>query len=60
MYVMVWAIPDKNQEFREIPFDVIAKKVECDVQPRVFFDEFPPWVLFPRDERRQDSLAGRT
>jgi len=50
LYVMVWAIPDNNQKYREILYDVIAKKVESDVRARVFFEEFPPWVLFPRDE----------
>jgi LPS export ABC transporter permease LptG/LPS export ABC transporter permease LptF len=49
-YVMIWAIPDANQRYREILYDIIAKKAESDVRPRVFFDEFPNWVLFPRDE----------
>jgi LPS export ABC transporter permease LptG/LPS export ABC transporter permease LptF len=49
-YVMVWAIPDSNQRYRLILYDIIAKKVEADVRPRVFFEEFPNWVLFPRDE----------
>ena len=50
LYVMVKAIPDANQTFREITFDIIAKQVENDVHPRVFFENFPGWVLYARDE----------
>jgi lipopolysaccharide export system permease protein len=49
-YVMVKAIPDSNQTFREITFEIIAKQVENDVHPRVFFENFPGWVLYARDE----------
>jgi LPS export ABC transporter permease LptG len=49
-YVMVKAIPDANQTFREITFEVITKKVENDIRPRVFFEEFPGWVLYVRDD----------
>ncbi len=50
MYVMVKAIPDANQTFREITFEIIAKQVENDVHPRVFFENFQGWVLYARDE----------
>jgi lipopolysaccharide export system permease protein len=50
MYVMIDAIPDANQTFREITFDIVSKKVENDVRPRVFFQDFPGWVLYARDE----------
>jgi LPS export ABC transporter permease LptG len=50
LYVMVKAIPDANQTFREITFEIIAKQVENDVHPRVFFENFPGWVLYARDE----------
>ena len=50
LYVMVKALPDANQTFREITFDVIAKQVENDVRPRVSFENFPGWVLYARDE----------
>jgi LPS export ABC transporter permease LptG/LPS export ABC transporter permease LptF len=49
-YVMIKAIPDANQTFREITFDVITKRVENDIRPRVFFEDFPGWVLYVRDE----------
>ena len=50
MYVMIKAIPDANQTFREITFEVITKKVENDIHPRVFFEDFPGWVLYIRDQ----------
>ena len=46
---MVWAIPDANQTFREMTYDVISKRVENDVRPQVFFEDFPNWVLYARD-----------
>ena len=65
MYVMIKAIPDANQTFREITFDIIAKQVENDVHPRVFFEDFPGWVLYARDEPRdgvgwKDVLVANT
>ncbi len=50
LYVMVEAIPDANQRFREITFDLVTKRVENDIRPRVFFEDFPGWVLYARDE----------
>jgi LPS export ABC transporter permease LptG/LPS export ABC transporter permease LptF len=49
LYVMIWAIPDANQTFRQLSYDVISKKVENDVRPQVFFDDFPNLVLYARD-----------
>jgi LPS export ABC transporter permease LptG/LPS export ABC transporter permease LptF len=50
MYVMIVALPDSNQKYREILFQILTRKVESDVRPRVFFQEFPNLVLYPRDE----------
>lgn len=50
LYVMIKALPDANQTFREITFEVIAKQAENDIHPRVFFENFPGWVLYARDE----------
>src|SRR5215471_14245235 len=41
LYVMLWAIPDANQTFRQLSYQVISKKVESDVRPQVVFDDFP-------------------
>ena len=48
-YVMFEAIPDANQRFREITWELVSKRVENDVQPRVFFEDFPGYVLYARD-----------
>jgi len=49
LYVMIWAIPDANQTFRQLTYDVISKKVETDIRPQVFFEDFPNLVLYARD-----------
>lgn len=48
-YVLFEAIPDANQRFREITWELVSKRVENDVQPRVFFEDFPGFVLYSRD-----------
>ena len=49
LYVMISAIPDANQTFRQLTYDVISQQVENDVRPQVFFHELPePGPLHPR------------
>ena len=48
-YVMFQGIPDANQRYREITWELVSKRVETDVQPRVFFEDFPNYVLYSRD-----------
>lgn len=50
LYVLMEAIPNANQAFNRIAFEIITKRVEEDIQPRVFFEDFPGWVLYSRDE----------
>ena len=50
LYVMVVALPDANQTYREILFGIVSQKLESDVKPRVFFQEFPDWVLYPSND----------
>lgn len=62
-YVMLEALPNANQTYREIAFEVITKKVENDIRPRVFFEEFPGWVLYVRDDPGsgwKDVLVAKT
>lgn len=54
-YVMVDAIPDANQTFRELSFSVVSKRLESDVQPQVFFSEFPGWQIYTRDIPKDGS-----
>src|SRR5687767_3113166 len=49
-YVMIVSIPAANQTFRTITWSLVTQRVETDIQPRVFFQDFPGWVLFAREE----------
>ncbi len=49
LWVMVIAIPDANQTFRELTYGIMAERVEHEVKPRVFFEDFPGKVLYVRD-----------
>ena len=48
-WVMIWAIPDANQTFREITTRLVADRAEGEVKPRVFFEDFPGFVVYVRD-----------
>ena len=48
-WVMLWAIPDANQTFREITTRLVADRAEGEVKPRVFFEDFPGFVVYVRD-----------
>jgi len=48
-YVMIVLLPNANQRFREITFNVVASSSEGDVKPRVFFTTFPNRVIYVRD-----------
>jgi LPS export ABC transporter permease LptG/LPS export ABC transporter permease LptF len=49
-YIMIVAIPNANQAFREITFSVVSQRVETEIQPRVFYQDFPGWVLYAKEE----------
>src|SRR4051812_44127646 len=49
LWVMLSAIPDANQTFRQITWDVVSQQVENDVRPQVFYTNFPNLVLYTRD-----------
>ncbi len=48
-YVMIVALPDANQAYREITYSIIAARAESEVKPRVFFEDFPNMLLYVRD-----------
>ena len=48
-YVMIVLLPNANQRFREITFNVVASQSEGDVKPRLFFTTFPNRVIYVRD-----------
>jgi LPS export ABC transporter permease LptG/LPS export ABC transporter permease LptF len=48
-WVMIWALPNANQTYREIVYGIVAARAENEVRPRVFFEDFPNLVLYVRD-----------
>ena len=48
-YVLIFALPDANQAFREITFRTVASRAEGEVKPRVFYEDFPNVMLFVRE-----------
>jgi LPS export ABC transporter permease LptG/LPS export ABC transporter permease LptF len=49
LYIMLKAIPDANQRFREITFALLTKQSEQDIKARVFFERFPNLVIYAHD-----------
>jgi len=50
-YEIIVALPDANQTFREVTFNIVAASAESDIKPRVFFTDFPNRVIYVRDIR---------
>ena len=48
-WILVDSVPRSNQAFREIEYGVVAARVESEIKPRIFFDDFPNLVLYARD-----------
>ncbi len=48
-YIMIESVPTANQTFREIVFGIITQRVETEIKPRVFFEDFPNRVLYVGD-----------
>ncbi len=48
-YVLIVALPDANQAFREITFRAVATRAEGEVRARVFDEYFPGVVLYVRE-----------
>jgi LPS export ABC transporter permease LptG/LPS export ABC transporter permease LptF len=48
-WVMFDAVPAANQTFREIVYGVITQRVETEIKPRIFFEDFPNRVLYVGD-----------
>jgi len=57
-YVLLVAVPEGNQRFREITFNVLASQAEGEVKPRVFFDQFPNTVLYVREVPQSGGWDG--
>ena len=48
-YILVVALPDANQRFREITYEVIATRAQDEVRPRVFYEDFPNIIVYVQD-----------
>src|SRR5688572_17208496 len=48
-YVLLVAVPDANQRYRDIIFSIVAERAEGEVRSRVFFEDFPNLVLYVRE-----------
>jgi LPS export ABC transporter permease LptG/LPS export ABC transporter permease LptF len=63
-WVLLKAMPDANQTFRELTVQIVADRAEGEVRPRVFFEDFPNTVLYVREVPLsggwQDVLAADT
>jgi LPS export ABC transporter permease LptG len=46
---MIEALPNENQNFREITARIVADRAEGEVRPREFFEDFPDVVLYVRE-----------
>ena len=57
-WVMLWAIPDANQTFREITTQLVADRAEGEVKPRVFFEDFPGFVVYVREVPADGGWTG--
>ena len=49
LYVLLVSVPEANQSFREITFNIIAARAEGEVRPRALFDKFPDLMLYVRE-----------
>jgi LPS export ABC transporter permease LptG/LPS export ABC transporter permease LptF len=48
-WVLLKAMPDANQAYREISYGIAMDRAEGEVRPRVFFEDFPGFVLYVRE-----------
>jgi LPS export ABC transporter permease LptG/LPS export ABC transporter permease LptF len=58
LYVMVELLPDGNQKYREVCYNLLAKQTQSDIKPREFYGKLPGKVLYVLDRRPQGGWAG--
>jgi lipopolysaccharide export system permease protein len=58
-WVMLKAMPDGNQAFREMTQEIVLNRAEGEVRPRVFFGTSPTWC-FTCAKYRWTARAGST
>ena len=58
LYVMVEAVPNGNQRFREVTFHLLAQQTDSDIKPGLFYEGFPGKVLFVGGNRPGGGWSG--
>jgi LPS export ABC transporter permease LptG/LPS export ABC transporter permease LptF len=58
LYVMVAAVPNGNQRFREVTFHLLAQQTDTDVKAGLFYEGFPGKVLYVRGNRPGGGWSG--
>ena len=58
LYVMIDLLPDGNQKYREICYNLLAKQTQSDIKPREFYNKLPGKVLYVLDRRPEGGWAG--
>jgi len=48
-YEIIVALPNANQAYRDIVFVLLATRVENNVKPRVFYEDFPNKTIYVQD-----------
>ena len=57
-YVLIALVPDSNQRFLDVFFNVASQRAEGDVKPRLFYDRFPNFVVYVRDLSPEGGWQG--
>lgn len=58
MYLLINLVPDANQRFREVTFQLLLQQSESDITPGVFYEGFPGTVIHVRDSRPGGGWLG--
>ena len=56
-YVLVWLMPDANQSFRAVTFQLTQQMASEDIRPRLFYEGFPGKVILIGDRRTNGEWA---
>jgi LPS export ABC transporter permease LptG/LPS export ABC transporter permease LptF len=58
LYVLLEAVPNANQTFREVTYRLLTQQVESDIKPRQFYEGFPGMVVYVREIRPGGVWSG--
>ncbi len=58
LYVMVEAVPNANQRFREVTFHLLEQQTDSDIKAGLFYEGFPGKELYVRGNRPGGGWSG--